>query len=116
MKLAGDGLEWNTNPFLDDFGIYEGKKSLEAKRLYIAPDIKEVYIANHFRAILDLLFFYIKETGRASRVQYATGDWLDTPEQKELLLSKALLLQNAFEGKNKETLLRWIETERALEQ
>lgn len=115
VSLAGEGLDWNTNPFLVDWGIYEGKNTFLRMKLHMDPDIKEVYIANHFRAILDLLYRDIKVTGRGDTLKYATSDWLDTQGQKDLLLEKATLLQNAFEGKNKQALLDWIEIERALE-
>lgn len=114
VDLAGEGLKWNTNPYLGNYGIYEGKKRLLGMKLFIADGIKEVFIANHFRAILDLLFHDIVVLGRCDTLQYATRDWLNTQEQKDLLLEKATLLLEAFEDGNKRILLDWIDEERAL--
>lgn len=115
VDLAGEGKEWNTNPYLGNFGIYEGKDRLLGMGLCLADGISEVYIANHFRAILDLLFHDIRLFGRCDTLKYATSDWLDTQEQKDLLLAKAALLLTAFEEKNQQALRDWIETERNLE-
>jgi len=116
ITLAGEGLEWNTNPIFGDFDIYEGKKRLVQMNLHIDDDISEVFIANHFRAILDLLYYDLKKFGRADTLTGATYDWLDTPEQKALLLSKALLLQKIFNEKETEALFKWIEQENKYEE
>jgi hypothetical protein len=115
VDLAGDGAEWNTNPVFGDYGVYEGKDRLEGKGLYVGEDIAEVYIANHFRAILDLLYQSLKKYEVVLNLTGATDDWLDTPEQKALLLSKARLLEDAFTGRARRSLAAWIESESGLD-
>jgi len=111
VDLAGDGMDWNTNSIFGNYGIYEGKDRLLRKGLTVSDDIAEVYLANHFRAILDLLWHSLRKYEVVLNLTGATDDWLDTPEQKELLLSKALLLSGVFTGRAKRSLDAWIEKE-----
>jgi len=111
VDLAGDDTDWNTNPIYGDYGVYEGKENLIKKGIYVKDDIKEVYIANHFRAILDLLFYSLTKYRVVLNLTGATDDWLDTPEQKAELIAKAELLLDVFEGKAKRSLTEWIDYE-----
>ena len=80
LTLAGEGLEWNTNALFGDYGIHECSEELR-RRGVIVPDGMPVYSANHYRAILDMLYDSI-EKGQVP--QYlAIDDWLDTEEQKK---------------------------------
>lgn len=117
ITLAGYGTDINTNDIWGDWGVYEGKDRLLKKDLKIKERITEVYIANHFRAILDLLYRDLRRFDRADTLFFASTDWLDTEEQKELLLSKAELLRYEFQLKPKllEGLQTWIDHERAAE-
>jgi hypothetical protein len=110
IDLAGDGLEWNTNPIYGTYGIYEGRDYL-LKNYKINDDITEVYIADHFRAILDLLYDSLKNYEVVLNLNGATNDWLDTQEQKDELLSKARFLEDVFTGKARCSLDKWIEKE-----
>lgn len=112
VTLAGKGMEIDTNDVFQDFGVYEGRARLLAQGLEIDDEITEVYVANHFRAILDLLFYYLKRFKRADPMIGATNDYIDTKEQKELVLSKALLLSDVFINEARESLLKWIDSER----
>jgi len=56
----GDLGEFNTNDIWDSYGIYEGK-GLLLKENNIITNYKNIYIANHRRAVLDLLYYYIKK-------------------------------------------------------
>ena len=111
VDLAGEGTDWNTNPIYGDYGVYEGKNILIKKGLYVKDDINEVFIANHFRAILDLLYNSLKKYKVVINLTGATDDWLDTPEQKAELIEKARLLSDVFVGKAKNSLFEWIDYE-----
>ena len=60
----GGSDELDTNAIYGDLGVYEGRERLLAKGLNIAPEIREVYVANHYRAILDLLYESLTHYGR----------------------------------------------------
>jgi hypothetical protein len=111
IMLAGTGAETDTNPVFDDFGVYEGKSRLTQSGIKVNDDIERVYIANHFRAILDMLYHSLKEYGAVYNLSGATNDWLDTDEQKELVLSKAMLLTDLFSSKALIALRNWIANE-----
>ena len=44
----GGSDELDTNAIYGDLGVYEGRERLLAKGLNIAPEIREVYVANHY--------------------------------------------------------------------
>lgn len=112
VTLAGDGTEIDTNPIWGNFGVYEGKSKLIQSGLIVGADIERVYIANHFRAILDLLYYSLKKYGEVHNLSGAANDWLDTQKQKELLLGKAEQLSDIFDGKSLVALLNWVDGER----
>jgi hypothetical protein len=111
VMLAGVDTEADTIPIYGDFGIYEGKNCLADSGLDVDSDISEVYIANHYRAILDMLYRSLKKYGEVYNLSGATNDWLDTDEQKALVLSRAKLLENLFDGKASVALQNWIAAE-----
>ena len=74
--------------------------------------MQRVYIANHSRAILDLLYRSLHRWGRVLNLTGATTDWLDTREQGERPpLEQATLLERAFHPAAQEELRRWIADE-----
>ena len=92
VTLAGMG-DIETSPIYGGLGIYEGKDRLVAQGLDIPASMQRVYIANHSRAILDLLYRSLNRWGRVLNLTGATTDWLDTREQGERLLEQATLLE-----------------------
>ena len=58
VTLAGMG-DIDTSPIYGDLGIYEGRDRLVAQGLDIPIGMQRVYIANHSRAILDLLYRFL---------------------------------------------------------
>ena len=58
--------------------------------------MQRVYIANHSRAILDLLYRSLHRWGRVLNLTGATTDWLDTKEQGEQLLEQATMLESSL--------------------
>ena len=73
--------------------------------------MQRVYIANHSRAILDLLYRSLPRWGRVLNLTGATTDWLDTKEQGDQLLEQATLLEPAFHPAAQDELRRWIADE-----
>jgi hypothetical protein len=79
--------------------------------LDIPAGMQRVYIANHSRAILDLLYRSLYRWGRVLNLTGATTDWLDTREQGERLLEQATLLEPSFHPTTQDELRRWIADE-----
>ncbi|MHB1730418.1 MAG: hypothetical protein ACYCVG_05550 [Leptospirillum sp.] len=84
LKLAGEGLEWNTNALFGEYGIHECSDILRSRGISI-PDGVQVFSANHYRAILDMLWRSVS-SGRIPQ-HLAIEDWLDNEEQKSVLFS-----------------------------
>jgi len=108
--VAGHEPSSDTNPIYGDMGVYEGKDRLAS--LEIDPAIHEVWIADHFRAILDMLYRSLKRYDAVYNLNGATEDWLDTPEQKDFVLTQAMRLSNSLTPKQQAALAAWIDYER----
>ena len=100
-----------TTSIYGDLGIYEGRDRLVAQGLDIPAGMQRVYIANHSRAILDLLYRSLHRRGRVLNLTGATTDWLDTKEQGEQLLEQAAMPEPSFHPAAQDELRRWIADE-----
>ena len=69
------------------------------------------YAANHFRAILDLLYDSLRREVYPARLKGASEDYLDTDEEKDILLEKAKMMYPYLSYSQKEMLQRWISIE-----
>jgi hypothetical protein len=108
----GGSSDTDTNAIYGDLGVYEGRDRLLDKGLDIPADMTEVYLANHFRAMLDLLYRSLSRHGRVLNLTGATTDWLDTPEQQEFVLAQATRMADLFDEDAQRALAAWIEGER----
>jgi hypothetical protein len=109
LKLAGEGLEWNTNALFGEYGIHECSDILRSRGISI-PDGVQIFSANHYRAILDMLYRSVS-SGHIPQ-HLAIGDWLDTEEQKKEFFR---LLDRFFDrfSPSQQTLVSvWIENNR----
>lgn len=109
----GGSTEINTTPVYGGWGVYEGKGRLLAMGLTVPSEVREAYLANHTRAILDLLYRSLTRWGRVLNLTGAATDWLDTYEQGAFLLEQAEHLAPHFPETAQNELRRWIETEAA---
>ena len=109
VTLSGS-TEINTTPIYGDLGVYEGKDQLLAMGLAL-PETQQVYLANHTRAILDLLYRSLTRWGRVFNLSGATTDWLDTYEQGIFLLEQANRMKSHFPEPAQAELRRWIDDE-----
>lgn len=100
-----------TTPIYGDLGVYEGRDRLAAQGLDVPAGMRQVYIANHSRAILDLLYRSLHRWGRVLNLTGATTDWLDTKEQGEQLLKQATMLEASFHPAAQDELRRWVADE-----
>lgn len=108
--LAGEGTKVNTNRVFGSYGVYECTQALS--KLGLRTAWSKNFSANHHRAILDLLYDRIVTYGNPVGLEGATEDWLDSDEQKEFLLSKALDMLPHLNDAQQAELRRWVENER----
>lgn len=108
--IAGkDGLV-DTTPSLGDKGIREMSAVLESSQ--VQPANGPVYVANHYRAITDLVMLQLKEgnTPTIANVR-AINQWLDTEEQISHLVSDYLKpLGSQLDKPHQEIFDEWIVT------
>ena len=110
IKVAGEREYLNTNHIFKNYGIYKCGEILRKKGFNVEKG--EPHAANHFRAILDLLYERIKEGKYPSYLYGSSEDYLDTEEEKCFLLEKAATMLPYLSIEEQEMLIRWIEKER----
>jgi hypothetical protein len=109
--IAGEGETVNTNHIYGTFGIYDCADAL-GKRHLVHEGQEVPYAANHFRAILDLIYEDLKDEKYPSYMQSATEEFLNTEEQKALLIEKAALMSPHLSIKSQTLLSQWIAKEK----
>ena len=103
--LAGEGEKVNTNPIFTDYGIYQCDEALTRRGLKFEGP---AFAANHFRAILDIMYGILQD-GRAPTYLYCVSeDFLDSNEEKRHLLQQATLMLPYLNNKQQTYLLQWI--------
>ncbi|WP_043562507.1 hypothetical protein [Actinomyces israelii] len=111
--MLGGSAEVDTNHIYGDLGIYNGKDSLLAKGLEIPGQTASVYVANHFRAILDMVYHSLTHYRRVYNLTGATTDWLDTPEQQQYVLEQATRMTPFLPQESQQHLADWVSKELA---
>ncbi len=81
IDLAGEELEWNTNALFGDYGIHECSDYLRSRGVPIEEGIP-VYSANHYRAILDMVYRSVS----VGRIPWHIDidDWLDSEQHRTM--------------------------------
>ncbi|MFT3742287.1 MAG: hypothetical protein QM752_06435 [Gammaproteobacteria bacterium] len=103
--LAGEGETWNTNPILADFGIYECSDILRQCGIEI-PLNEKVYAANHYRAIIDMLYKSVKQKNYPYHLDL--DSWTDNPKQKTLLTKLIRSLKPYVSSDEWQILKKWL--------
>ena len=111
--MLGGTAEVDTNHIYADLGIYEGRDSLLAKGLELPAGPAPVYLANHYRAILDMVYHSLTHYGRIYNLTGATTDWLDTPEQQQYVLEQATRMAPFLPTESQQRLADWVSKELA---
>lgn len=104
--LAGEGEELNTNDILQDLGIHECSNTLRRMGLSI-PEGKKVYSANHYRAILDMLYECIKML-KSYPYDLDIGDWLDNEQEKQPFINLLFRLKPYLSDDEWKIIQDWI--------
>lgn len=104
--VAGTRGRVDTNHIFGDFGIYEAGDVLSSCGLVFngVP-----YAANHFRAVLDVLFLYLSLSKRPISIHNAAYAFFDTQQQQMLLLTKAERLYDYCDDERYLILKRWLD-------
>lgn len=116
LSLFGDGVgdNYNTNHIFGDYGIFECSQILKDWGFEI--NYPQVFRSNHFRAILDLLYYDLMTFVLNSRLTFitqgATVDFLDTEEQQQIIFDKARLIKPHLPPERTDLLDRWIAIEK----
>jgi hypothetical protein len=100
-----------TNHIYGSYGVYDCSEGLMKRGLTFAGN-GTPYAANHFRAILDLLYDWLIEDLYPFSMQCASEDYLDTEEEKSLLLEKAELMFPHLSAERQNFIHKWLENER----
>jgi hypothetical protein len=110
-KLFGKKQAFDTTNILGDFGIADRKA--EIIEFGLETEYKKVYVADHYRAILDIAL-YGAYSGRMGEAIGAGREYLDTKEQLNVLLNKAeeIVQSKYLSNEAKNNLSKWIERER----
>jgi len=105
LIMAGEGLEWNTNALFGEYGIHECSDILRGRGIPV-PKGTNVYSANHYRAILDMLYRSVS-SGHIPQ-HLAIDDWLDTEEHKSVLFSLLDQFSHRFSPTEQRLIDSWI--------
>lgn len=108
IMLAGEGEAINTNTILGDLGIYECSSTLKEAGIPL-PEPEKIYAANHYRAILDLLYHSVKDDYYPYHIDIQ--DWLDTIEQHSAFFKMLTLFKKKLTGTQQKLLEQWQESQ-----
>jgi hypothetical protein len=109
VRYAGEGHEINTFEVWGDWGIFNDKKSFEEMGIKVSIDA--AWMANYYRAILDLLFDRFIRLEDALGLYCCTEDHFDTEQQKLLIIEKLRLASPWFTKKARLNMEKFIEHE-----
>jgi hypothetical protein len=109
--IAGEGPDAlvNTNHIYAEYGIYECRGVLE----YYKFDFDGTpHAANHFRAALDMLYYFIMRNRTPRDIYGAAQDFFDTAEQEKELFSMAEKMKDFLSPAQQNILDEWFWFER----
>ncbi|WP_419602647.1 hypothetical protein [Thiolapillus sp.] len=97
----------STTETLGDTGIFDAYPVLVERGLQ--PTTDKVYAADHYRAIADMLFDFVKKVPnqRELNMLVILDDWLTEPEEKERLFSLTDQFRDALTKKEYQRLESW---------
>lgn len=95
LNVCGEGCEVNTHGYFSDFGIYDLIEqrdwSVDYCEQYWGTLVKPVYVANHVRAALDLLyvdFILDRNYGRGTGRSVDMYAWIDSDDDLQLIMDR----------------------------
>jgi hypothetical protein len=109
INLAGKDTDLNTIFIWNDLGIYEGKKYLLNKG--INTDLENVFIADHVRAILDMLYKYLIKFGIIFEIDNASIEYIGSKDKQLIMLEKSKLILPYLNGSQVKEYENWYKSE-----
>jgi len=113
VSYAGNGYKINTFHVWGDFGIYEDSDKLRNMGIVIKEN--NIFIADYYRAILDLIYFNLINNNNLLGLNFITYDHLDNNEQIMIVLNEAEKLKDFINAKQIAVLEEWIYNEKNYE-
>ena len=110
ITMGGIYSKHNTMEIWGKYGIYSGKKYIENKG--IKTDVDSIYIANHQRAILDMVYIYLNELGMIWEVENASLQYLADKNSIREMLEKSELIKKHLNNLQLNEYTIWFENEK----
>jgi hypothetical protein len=112
VTYGGVGEEIDTLNVWGGFGINDETEMV--RKMGIEANGGIVFIADKYRAVLDLLYYMLKKHEEPLNMNGILDDWFDTEEQKEVIIKMITAERKSFTENAEERLEEWIrkETER----
>lgn len=107
--IAGEHGEVDTSNIYGAYGLYVCEGALRKRGLQFQG---VPYAANHFRAILDILYLYLKTNREPTPIKGATEDFLDTERQQREVFEQAEKMRPALSSEQAAILDDWLHYER----
>lgn len=107
VTYAGKGCFIDTFNIWGNFGIYDDTKHLMEN--FILKE--DTYVADYYRAILDMIYSSLKKYGKIYHLNCITHDHLDNEHQVMLVINKLQLLEKHLNSKENDELKRWVDNE-----
>jgi len=109
VTYAGNGFKINTFHIWDDFGIYDDTDNL--RKMGISLIEERVYVADYYRAILDLIYLNLFTFNNLVGLNYITYDHLDNNKQVMIVLKEIGKLKNHVNNDQLNILKKWVNSE-----
>ncbi|MCL2311245.1 MAG: hypothetical protein FWC41_04465 [Firmicutes bacterium] len=108
ITVAGINTE-STGFIYNGYGVCEGKKHLLNVGLIV--DKPNVYVANHCRAILDMVYDCLYKYNAIYNLTGALDDWFDKETDIQEFISRCSEMKNFVDEEKKNKLEKWLASE-----
>ncbi len=103
LWIFGEGQKFNTNYLIGDLGIIDGTSRLNEMGYF--PENTPVWIAEHPRAMVDIMFSTVLQTGPIDTI--ILDDWFPSLEDKEKVYRILNVMENKLNSTQRERLEQW---------
>ena len=113
VTYAGNGFPINTFHVWNDFGIFDDTEYFKTRNILLKEN--NVYIADYYRAILDMVYYHLISFNNLLGLNCITYDHLDNDNQVMIVLDNIQLLKKNIDKTKCLILDNWIEKEKNYE-
>lgn len=107
IKLYGEGKEINTNHIFGYYGVANREERLRSLGL----NIRRVYIANHHRAIVDMVYEYLTKYNQIGYAKGCVDDYFFNEKDAVSLFRQLIKMSNYLDSDKGEILYGWLSKE-----